>query len=179
MRIPSDLIPRDEPRDRTGEPLYTLPAGLLALGWLGVMVLSTGGWWVAARFMTIEPDAVVWGSIGGALSGAIGGLGLLVLAPWKPRRSGDLPTLWMGVTTGRLLATPAVAFLLYSAAHPPDRPYVFGIAAAAFLLLVVEVPIIARAMLSQLADEEARAAASAASTPAPSDGASSDASSSV
>ena len=62
----------------------------------------------------------------------IGGLGLLaVIGPWKPRRSGDLPTHWLAATTGaHFLLIPGVAFLLYSATQPPDKPYVLGVAAA-------------------------------------------------
>ena len=65
-----------------------------------------------------------------------------------------LPTLWLASTTGRILAIPAVAFLIYSAAHPPVRPFVLGLAVSALLLLMIEVPIIARSMLAQIEAEE-------------------------
>jgi hypothetical protein len=49
-----------------------------------------------------------------------------------------------------------VAFVIYSAARPPDRPYVIGLAASALALLAIEVPIIAKSMLSQIEEDEAR-----------------------
>ena len=104
----------------------------------------------------LPPDWLNWGVIGGVISSVIGGLGLLIIGPWKPRRSGDLPTLWLASTTGRLLAIPGVAFVIYSAARPPDRPFVIGLAASALLLLMIEVPIIAKSMLAQIEEDEAR-----------------------
>ena len=158
MKIPSDLLP--QPTDRSSEPLYRLPVGLLAVGWLAASMISIGAWPLVGLFVELEPGWVLWGSLGGAISSVVGGAGLLILGPWKPRRSGDLPTLWLASTTGRILAIPAVAFLIYSAARPPDRPFVVGLAASALVLLAVEVPIIAKAMLAQIEADESAAAAS-------------------
>lgn len=158
MKIPSDLLP--QPSDRSSEPLYRLPVGILALGWLVAAVVSIGAWPVAGLFVDLQPGWLLWGALGGVISSVVGGAGLLILGPWKPRRSGDLPTLWLASTTGRILAIPAVAFLIYSAARPPDRPFVVGLAASALVLLAVEVPIIAKAMLAQIEADESAAAAS-------------------
>lgn len=154
MRVPSDLLP-DAP-DRSSEPLYRLPAGVLALGWAAAALLAIAGWPLVGLGVEMPPGWLFWGMVGAAVSAGVGGLGLLVLAPWKPRRSGDLPTLWLASTTARLLAIPAVAFLIYSAARPPDRPFVIGLAISALLLLLIEVPIIARSMLAQIEADEAR-----------------------
>ncbi len=155
VRIPSDLLP--PPADRSGEPLYTLPGGLLLAGWAIAVLLGVGGWFVAGQVRPLEPETLRWGAIGGAVASAVGGLGLLILVPWKPRRSGDLAPLWMASTVARILAIPAVGFLLYFAARPPERPLVIGLAGATLVLLAIEVPIIAKAMLGQLAEEEAAA----------------------
>ena len=156
VKVPNDQFP--EPADRSSEPLYRLPAGLLGLGWLVSALLGVAGWFPVSWIVQLPPDWLKWGVIGGAVSAVIGGLGLLLIGPWKPRRSGDLPTLWLASTTGRLLAIPAVAFVIYSAARPPDKPFVIGLAASALILLVIEVPIIAKSMLAQIAEEEARGA---------------------
>lgn len=154
MRVPSDLLP--ETPDRSSEPLYRLPVGILALGWLLATAMAIGGWPLVGLAVDLPPGWLQWGMIGAAISAGVGGLGLLILGPWKPRRSGDLPTLWLASTTARLLAIPAVAFLIYSSARPPDRPFVIGLAISALLLLLIEVPIIARSMLAQIEADEAR-----------------------
>ena len=154
MKVPNDQFP--QATDRTEEPLYRLPAGLLGLGWLISALIGVGGWFVASLIVDLQPGWLEWGVVGGLVSAVVGGLGLLVIGPWKARRSGDLPTLWLASTTGRLLAIPAVAFVIYSAARPPDRPYVIGLAASALVLLAIEVPIIAKSMLSQIDADEAR-----------------------
>ncbi len=154
VRVPSDLLP--ETPDRSSEPLYRLPVGILALGWLLATLMAIGGWPLVGLAVEMPAGWLRWGMTGAAISAGVGGLGLLILGPWKPRRSGDLPTLWLASTTARLLAIPAVAFLIYSAARPPDRPFVIGLAISALLLLLIEVPIIARSMLAQIEAEEAR-----------------------
>ena len=153
MKVPQDQMPGAD-RDRSSEPLYRLPAGILALGWLVSAILGVGGWFLVGTVVEFQPGWLPWGPIGGGVASIVGGLGLMVIVPWKPRRSGDLPTLWLASTTGRILAIPAVAFLIYSAAHPPVRPFVLGLAVSALLLLMIEVPIIARSMLAQIEAEE-------------------------
>lgn len=155
VRIPTDLVP--SPPDRSGEPLYRLPGGLLLAGWLVAAAIGVGGWYLAAAVRPIDPETVRWGAWSGLAAVVVGGLGLLVLLPWKPRRSGDLAPLWMASTVMRVLAIPGVGFLIYFAARPPERPLVIGLAGATLVLLAIEVPIIASAMLRQLAEEEAAA----------------------
>ncbi len=153
MKVPTDQFPA--PSDRSSEPLYRLPAALLGLGWLVSAIIGVGGWFLVSLVSDLPADWLQWGMIGGLVSSVVGGLGLLVIGPWKPRRSGDLPTLWLASTTGRLLAIPAVAFVIYSATRPPDRPFVIGLAVSALALLVIEVPIIAKSMLAQIDQDEA------------------------
>lgn len=154
MKVPTDLIEKAPRRD--DEPLYRLPGLTLLLGWIASTAIPVLGWWFLPAVFGAAPDWATWGVVGAALVGVIGGLGLLALTPWRPKRSGDLPTLWLAVTTGRILLIPAAAFLLYSATHPPDKPYVLGLASAGLVLLAIEVPLIARAMLRQIALEEQR-----------------------
>ncbi|GEM_PF-6158516 len=155
MKIPENQLRGPENRD--SEPFYTLPSRALGVGWLVSAIVAIGIWPVIGPAIGFEPRSTQWAIIGAVLAAAIGGLGLLVLMPWKPRRSGDLPTYWLAATTGRLLLIPGVAFLLYSAAHPPDKPYVLGLAGASLALLAVEVPLIAKAMLRQITLEESAA----------------------
>ena len=168
VRIPSDLLP--PPADRSGEPLYALPGRLLAAGWAVAACVAIGGWFVVARIRPIEPETLRCGVLSAVLGVVVGGLGLLVMVPWKPRRSGDLAPLWMASTVLRILAVPGLGILLYFAARPPERPLVIGLAGATLLLLAIEVPIIATAMLRQLAEEEAAAPGSSDPDDATADG---------
>ena len=152
MKIPPDLI---EPAPRRDDARrYALPALGLAVGWAAATVASTLGWWFLPPVFGAGPEWATWGAIGAALMGGMWGLGLVALTPWRPKRAEDLPTLWFAVTTGRILFIPGAAFLLYSAAQPPDKPYVLGLASAGLVLLAIEVPVIAKAMLRQIALEE-------------------------
>ena len=155
VRIPGDMLPPKV--DRSAEPLYALPWRLLLAGWLASVAVGVGGWFVAAAIRPLDPETVHWGALSGAIGAVVGGLGLLIMVPWRPRRSGDLAPLWMASTVARILALPAVGILLYFAARPPERPLVIGLAGATLVLLAIEVPIIATAMLRQLTEEEAAA----------------------
>jgi hypothetical protein len=145
------------------EPVYSLPCKGLVIGWLVSLAVSVGLWPLIGPVGWLDEDGIRYAMLGAAIGGGIGGLGLFAIGPWKPRRSGDLPTLWLAATTARILAIPGVAFVLYSSIHPPDKPYVLGVAAGALALLVVEVPLIARAMLRQIADDESSATRAKAS----------------
>ena len=152
MKVPSDLI---QPPSREGDDhRYSLPAWSLGLGWGAATLVSILGWWFLPPALGKPPDWATWGAIGAALVGGMWGVGLLALTPWRPKRAADLPTLWLAATTGRILLIPGAAFLLYSATQPPDTPYVLGLASAGLALLAIEVPVIARAMLRQIALEE-------------------------
>lgn len=73
MKIPSDLLP--QPSDRSSEPLYRLPVGILALGWLVAAVVSIGAWPVAGLFVDLQPGWLLWGALGGVISSVVGGGG--------------------------------------------------------------------------------------------------------
>ena len=161
MKIPENML--FEAKNRDSEPLYTLPSRALAIGWLVSESIAVGIWPLIGPAVGFDARGTRWALIGALLAATIGGLGLIALMPWKPRRSGDLPTYWLAATTGRLLLIPGVAFLLYSATQPPDKPYVLGLAVASLALLMVEVPLIAKAMLRQITLEESAARASEAS----------------
>ena len=81
MKVPSDQFP--ERADRSSEPLYRLPAGLLGVGWLVSALLGVGGWFVISGVVELPPDWLNWGVIGGVISSVIGGLGLLIIGPYS------------------------------------------------------------------------------------------------
>ena len=72
MKVPNDQFPL--PTDRTEEPLYRLPAGLLGLGWLVSALIGVGGWFVASLIVDLQPGWLEWGVVGGLVSAVVGGL---------------------------------------------------------------------------------------------------------
>ena len=92
--------------------------------------------------------------MGGILALVVCGGGLAVISPWKDHLGSDLPTLWLMVTVGRLLLTPAAALLLYFPARPPMDFFVFGIASAFLAVLFFETPMIALDIRRQITDAE-------------------------
>ena len=132
------------------EPLYfTLPGRLLAACWLVLVALNFVGWLVVAPAMGETVSEVRAGLTGGLLSMVVGGGSLVLISPWKPRPSEDLPTLWLAVTVARVLVTPVVALLLYFAARPATGPYVLGIGSAYLGLLFLETTVIVLDMRRQ------------------------------
>ena len=130
-----------------GGPELRLPAKALLLGWILTSILMfLGCWlftpWLLGLLSASEADA---GSdsgsavLGAVISSVMTGLGLLVVTPWRPRPATEMPLVWLASTVIRFLATPAVAFLLYFAIHPPTRPFVLGLALCYLALLFVEV----------------------------------------
>jgi hypothetical protein len=92
--------------------------------------------------------------MGGLLALVVCGGGLAVISPWRDHLGSDLPTLWLMVTVGRLLVTPAAALLLYFSARPPMDFFVIGIAAAFLGVLFFETPMIALDIRRQITDAE-------------------------
>ncbi len=92
--------------------------------------------------------------MGGILALVLCGGGLAVISPWRDHLGSDLPTLWLMVTVGRLLVTPAAAVLLYFSARPPMDFFVIGIAAAFLGVLFFETPMIALDIRRQITDAE-------------------------
>ena len=138
------------------QPRYTLPTVYLAVVWaalgLSATVLAFGAptWWGVTA-------SVASGALQGALLAiAVGAVGVLLIRPWKPRDSGDLPTAWLLVTVLRLFAAPACAVLLYFAARPPLGSYVVGIGSAFIALLFFETLVIVFDMRRQFDQEGSR-----------------------
>lgn len=108
------------------EPVTALPtrrlvvtavvaAALTALGWAGVTALT-------GRHATNTA-----GAAGAALVAAVSIGSLLLIRPWQPRAIGTWANLWMAALVCRLLLTPAVAYLLYSATQLSLTPLMLSV----------------------------------------------------
>ena len=132
------------------QPRFALPAARLGVIWAVLIVLAFLGWLVVGPALGLAPTATRAGLMGALVALLVGAVSILLIAPWRARPSGDLPTLWLLITVGRLFATPACALLLYFAARPPAGTYVLGIGSAYIALLFLETTVIVHDMRRQL-----------------------------
>ena len=130
-------------------PVRTMPVMGLLLSVLGVGLLCGLLMLLLGQLMDLEARTVLSGieGIGVVLAG--GFTSIIVLAPWKPRTVGTWMTLWLASTVIRLLVTPLLGFLIYSATRPEPVPYVLCLAGAYLLTLVTEVWAISRSLHRQ------------------------------
>lgn len=126
------------------EVTIRLPAEAMFTAFFAVVFLIVVCWCVLA-VVGWQPWSVVGAGLLGALAAVVvGGGGLLILKPWNPRRAGDLAMLWLASTVVRVLLTPLLALLLYSAAHPPIYPFVLGAGTAYLAILFSETALVSR-----------------------------------
>ena len=130
------------------EPVMAMPTRLLLSAMVVTSLLVTGLW---SAVVAIGP----WGSvefksglIGIGTTAAMAIVGLLVMTPWKQRPMGDWMTLWLAGTVFRLLGTPVVLYLLYSAASaagsaPAVKPLALSVALTYLVMVLAEAGIIA------------------------------------
>ena len=135
-------------------PRFTFPAKALLGLWIALFIVTALGWLVLAPLAGVSSEQSQGALMGGILALVVCGGGLAVISPWRDHLGSDLPTLWLMVTVGRLLVTPAAAVLLYFSARPPMDFFVIGIAAAFMGVLFFETPMIALDIRRQITDAE-------------------------
>ncbi len=127
------------------EPVITLPAWRLVKTVVVAAIAAMAAWSlvVAAtgRVSTIVPAAA-----GATLVAGISILSLMVIQPWTPRAVGSWANLWLAALVGRLLLTPAVAYLLYSATQLSLTPLMLSVGVTYVVVQISE----AAAMASHL-----------------------------
>jgi hypothetical protein len=96
------------------EPITALPALRMVLTVVGAG-LATMAAWTAVTVLNGRTATIMPAAAGAALVTGISTLSLLAIGPWKPREMGTWVNLWLAALVGRLLLTPALAYLLYSA----------------------------------------------------------------
>ncbi|MDZ4830799.1 MAG: hypothetical protein SGJ09_11460 [Phycisphaerae bacterium] len=122
------------------EPVMAMPTWPL-LAWLaGSLAVVAGLWSLAIAIGPWGRPEFVSGMVGIAVTGVIGIVGTLIITPWKPRAMGDWMTMWLGGTVFRLLVTPVVLFLLYSAASSAlaVKPLVLSVALTYLVMVMTE-----------------------------------------
>ncbi len=122
----------------TEGPAISLPTGMLIIAVLAacslVSVIWTGIAWQAGW----GNQVIISGPVGGAAVALTGILAILVMTPWRPRDMGMWMTMWMAATVLRLLLTPALTYLLYSATSLSGMALGLAIVTSYFLALMAE-----------------------------------------
>ena len=132
------------------EPVMSMPTGLLLTLMIVATLVVAGVWSAAAAIGPWKGDSAVFvsGIVGIAATAVMAFVGLLIMCPWKSRPMGDWMTMWLAATVFRLLGTPVVLFLLYSAASSGSmalavKPLVLSVALTYLVMVLSEAGIIA------------------------------------
>ena len=129
-------MPTDQARIR-------LPFAQL-LGTIGlVSVLFGSGWYFAFQVGPWPAAHGVEGLYGTAVTLAVTLVGLLIMGPWKTRSIESWMSFWLGATVLRLLSTPVVAYLLYSATSRSLTPFMLSVAISYLVILFSEAGVLA------------------------------------
>lgn len=133
--------------ERSTETRVSLPTRKMVLGVIAPLLVFAGGWCIAAVTGAIGPwnGAIFRSGMIGAVSVTVVALaGVFIMTPWKARAVADWMTMWLGSTVFRLLVTPVVVYLLYSAASQElaAKPLVLSVASTYFVTLLAEAVIL-------------------------------------
>ena len=119
------------------EPVTSLPARRMVVTVIAAWAAVIAAWAVVTaltgRTATITPAAA-----GATLVAGISILSLLAIGPWKPRAMGTWTNLWLAALVGRLLLTPALAYLLYSATPLSLTPLMLSVAVTYIVVQISE-----------------------------------------
>lgn len=126
------------------ESTFSLPGARLAWCVAGTSAL-VGSAWLAVTILMGQPADVQWAGLAGAgVVLVVSVLGILSLSPWKTRPASVWMTLWLAGTVVRMLAAPALTFVLYSALPLNAMALTLSVAATYLVVLLTETALIAR-----------------------------------
>jgi len=130
---------------RRQEAALALPSRRLLIGVAIACAAVAAGWTVVALAGSLGGPVMVSGLAGTLAVGMVAMLGVLIMSPWKQRAVADWMTMWLAATVFRLIATPIVVYLVYSAASSAMavKPLALSVAATYLLTLVAEAAILA------------------------------------
>ena len=126
------------------EPTFALPTGRM-ITVIGVASALVGAMWVAVTALLRQPVSVQWaGLIGSGIVLLVSVLGVIAMGPWKTRPASMWMTLWLAGMLVRMLAAPALTFLLYSALPLNAMALTLSVAVAYLIVLLTETAMLAR-----------------------------------
>lgn len=153
MTKPAETAPSTPRSHSSAEVRIALPTRQL-LGVVAAAALVMAGIWSAGAALGIGGGgdaSFISGLVGAGAVGVVAFAGVLIMTPWKRRAVPDWMTMWLAATVFRLLVTPVLVYLLYSAASAGGewlavKPLVLSVAATYFVTLLAEAAILASHM---------------------------------
>lgn len=138
------MMPNPATTALANEPVITLPAALV-YGVIAVAGAIACGCWMMATWLLGHGTTTVMAGPWAAAAVVIAGLaGAAVMGPGKPRRVGDWMTRWLASTVVRLLLTPILTFVLYSATSLEPVALTLAVAVTYLVVLLAEAWFLAR-----------------------------------
>ncbi len=131
------------PAPATKEPIIALPTGRMVGSIVGLSGLTYVGWLAVVRLGGFGAEAVAAGLAGAAAVAVVGVAAALVMRPWRPRPVSSWVTWWLAGIVGRLLVTPALAYLLYSATPLSGTPLLLSVATTYVIVQCGEAAVLA------------------------------------
>lgn len=128
------------------EVTFALPTTRLLMS-VALAAAMAGAGWVAVAIVIGQPPDVQWaGLMGAGVVLVVGVLGVLAMAPWRARPTSTWMTLWLAGTVIRMLAAPALTFLLYFATPLNAVALTLAVAVAYLIVLLTETVVISHSV---------------------------------
>ena len=127
------------------EPVTALPALRMVVTVIGAGLATIAGW-AAVTALTGRTATIMSAAAGATLVTGVSTLSLLAIGPWKSREIGTWANLWLAALVGRLLLTPALAYLLYSATPLSLTPLMLSVGVTYVVVQVSEAAAVAASL---------------------------------
>jgi hypothetical protein len=136
------------PSAQSQEPTLALPTRRMLLAIAAASVATVLGWaalgWTAVASVAMpQREVLVAGASGAAVVAAVSITGVLVIRPWRTRAVSAWTTAWLAAMVLRLVVTPAVAYVLYSATALSLTPLMLSVAVTYVIVQVSEAAAVA------------------------------------
>lgn len=125
------------------EPTIALPTGRMVGSIVGLSILTATGWMAVVWVGHLGSDAGEAGLAGAAVVAVVSVAASLLMRPWRPRLVSWWVSWWLGGILGRLLITPAAAYLLYSATSLSGTPLMLSVATTYVIVQCGEAAVLA------------------------------------
>jgi hypothetical protein len=129
--------------DDAREPSLPLPTATMLVTIAAGSAAAILAWAAVAAVVAPGRAVLAAGAAGAAVVAAVSVLAVLVIRPWRVRPVGAWINWWLGALVLRLLLTPAVAYLLYSATALSLTPLMLSVAATYVVVQVSEAAAVA------------------------------------
>ncbi len=124
------------------EPNISLPTTRMLLAIFLSSLAACLAWMAVVKLGDFEPGTMAAGPAGAGLVMVIGFLVVVLMQPWRSRLVGDWVNIWLAGIIGRLLITPAAAYLLYSATPLSGSPLLLSVATSYVIVQIGEAAVL-------------------------------------